>query len=58
VAFLFRGAIRRFAILKLDGGVLDPETLVQFIGDPFEQLIIQLRFTFHHMRRAGRFGGA
>src|SRR5450432_1709581 len=40
---VFGRAIRSVAALELNGGVLDPEAIVQLMRDLFEQLIIELR---------------
>jgi len=50
--------IRATRALELNSGVFDPESFVQFVRDRFQQLIVELRFTFHDMRGAGSLGCA
>src|SRR5450755_4384857 len=56
VGLVFGRAIRSVAALELNGGVLDSETVVQFVRDLFEQLIVELWLALHHVGGAGGLG--
>jgi len=58
VRLVFGRAIRPVATLELNRGVLDAETLMQFMRDLFEQVVVELRLALHDVRGAGGLGGA